>query len=241
MKCYPTWELFPPPPLKVDDIHKIKKGWWYPYVSKGMGQTIDVLDMRICGENNFKNQNFTSYHFRCFHGICRKVMLLFWMISMLTNPVWNRFQISKTEICMVGDRLDTDILFGQNGGCKTLLVLSGTLSLQWAHWWLFDWFIVLVCVIQALSQCFSPVCVFRSDGFEDFAEPGKRHPAWFLHKPALRSLGCQELKGLVFLLKHRRILKVDTNTFFCAYWWPLDSRPKRLDHGVLKRLQEAVL
>ncbi|GMY18912.1 Phosphoglycolate phosphatase, partial [Fagus crenata] len=36
----------------------------------------------------------------------------------------NRFGILKSQICMVGDRLDTDILFGQNGGCKTLLVLS---------------------------------------------------------------------------------------------------------------------
>lgn len=40
----------------------------------------------------------------------------------LTNT---RFGILKSQICMVGDRLDTDILFGQNGGCKTLLVLSG--------------------------------------------------------------------------------------------------------------------
>ncbi|KAF8414283.1 hypothetical protein HHK36_002285 [Tetracentron sinense] len=36
-----------------------------------------------------------------------------------------RFQISTSKMCMVGDRLDTDILFGQNSGCKTLLVLSG--------------------------------------------------------------------------------------------------------------------
>lgn len=41
-----------------------------------------------------------------------------------------KFGISKSQICMVGDRLDTDILFGQNGGCKTLLVLSGVTSLQ---------------------------------------------------------------------------------------------------------------
>ena len=39
--------------------------------------------------------------------------------------IHRRFGISKTQICMVGDRLDTDIVFGQNGGCKTLLVLSG--------------------------------------------------------------------------------------------------------------------
>lgn len=37
----------------------------------------------------------------------------------------DRFGILKSQICMVGDRLDTDILFGQNGGCKILLVLSG--------------------------------------------------------------------------------------------------------------------
>ncbi|KAL5213815.1 hypothetical protein ABZP36_002967 [Zizania latifolia] len=37
-----------------------------------------------------------------------------------------KFGIATSQICMVGDRLDTDILFGQNGGCKTLLVLLGS-------------------------------------------------------------------------------------------------------------------
>lgn len=37
----------------------------------------------------------------------------------------NKFGITRDEICMVGDRLDTDIQFGKNGGTKTLLVLSG--------------------------------------------------------------------------------------------------------------------
>ncbi|XP_022724543.1 phosphoglycolate phosphatase 2 isoform X2 [Durio zibethinus] len=36
-----------------------------------------------------------------------------------------KFHMSPSRMCMVGDRLDTDILFGQNAGCKTLLVLSG--------------------------------------------------------------------------------------------------------------------
>ncbi|RZC94395.1 hypothetical protein C5167_026128 [Papaver somniferum] len=41
-----------------------------------------------------------------------------------------QFQIDTSKMCMVGDRLDTDILFGKNAGCKTLLVLSGITSLS---------------------------------------------------------------------------------------------------------------
>ncbi|KHN14412.1 Phosphoglycolate phosphatase, partial [Glycine soja] len=36
-----------------------------------------------------------------------------------------KFNVSCSKMCTVGDRLDTDVLFGQNAGCKTLLVLSG--------------------------------------------------------------------------------------------------------------------
>ncbi|KAI5083388.1 hypothetical protein GOP47_0003131 [Adiantum capillus-veneris] len=45
--------------------------------------------------------------------------------TFMMDYVSKKFGITKSQICMVGDRLDTDILFGQNGGCKTLLVLSG--------------------------------------------------------------------------------------------------------------------
>ena len=33
--------------------------------------------------------------------------------------------LRRDQICMVGDRLDTDIQFGNDGGLTTLLVLSG--------------------------------------------------------------------------------------------------------------------
>ncbi len=36
-----------------------------------------------------------------------------------------KYQIPKGKICMVGDRLDTDILFGSDNGLKTCLTLSG--------------------------------------------------------------------------------------------------------------------
>lgn len=46
---------------------------------------------------------------------------------MLDN-IATTFNLNKSQICMVGDRLDTDILFGKNGGLTTALVLSGVTS-----------------------------------------------------------------------------------------------------------------
>ncbi|CAN1169890.1 Phosphoglycolate phosphatase 2 [Linum perenne] len=46
---------------------------------------------------------------------------------------FRRFNISTSKMCMVGDRLDTDILFGQSSGCKTLLVLSGVTTESALH------------------------------------------------------------------------------------------------------------
>ena len=46
---------------------------------------------------------------------------------MLDN-IATTFKLNKSQICMVGDRLDTDILFGKNGGLTTALVLSGVTS-----------------------------------------------------------------------------------------------------------------
>lgn len=45
--------------------------------------------------------------------------------AFMLDYIANKFNIRKDQITMVGDRLDTDILFGNDGGLNTLLVLSG--------------------------------------------------------------------------------------------------------------------
>lgn len=45
--------------------------------------------------------------------------------QLLLRCIEEKFHLDAERCCMVGDRLDTDIAFGQAGGMKTLLVLSG--------------------------------------------------------------------------------------------------------------------
>ncbi|KAK9681419.1 hypothetical protein RND81_10G000900 [Saponaria officinalis] len=50
--------------------------------------------------------------------------------TFLMDFLLKKFNTDTSRMCMIGDRLDTDILFGQRAGCKTLLVLSGVTTLS---------------------------------------------------------------------------------------------------------------
>jgi ribonucleotide monophosphatase NagD (HAD superfamily) len=46
--------------------------------------------------------------------------------SWLLDDMVEKHNLDRSRCIMVGDRLDTDILFGQKGHLKTLLVFTGT-------------------------------------------------------------------------------------------------------------------
>ncbi|KAJ3074090.1 hypothetical protein HDU98_012118 [Podochytrium sp. JEL0797] len=48
--------------------------------------------------------------------------------SVMMDMICEKYPLDRQRTCMVGDTLRTDILFGHNGGIKTLLVLSGITS-----------------------------------------------------------------------------------------------------------------
>jgi phosphoglycolate phosphatase len=48
----------------------------------------------------------------------------------LANALMSRFELDPERTCMIGDRLDTDIEFGNNAGMTSLLVLTGTTELH---------------------------------------------------------------------------------------------------------------
>ena len=47
---------------------------------------------------------------------------------LMINYLCEKLGLERSRICMVGDRLDTDILFGTDNGLQSLLVLSGVTS-----------------------------------------------------------------------------------------------------------------
>ncbi len=49
---------------------------------------------------------------------------------LMIDYIVSKFGVSREEICMVGDRLDTDILFGKDNGLSSVLTLSGVTTLD---------------------------------------------------------------------------------------------------------------
>ena len=49
---------------------------------------------------------------------------------LMIDYMCNKFNLDRDRICMVGDRLDTDILFGKDNGIKTCLTLSGVTDMN---------------------------------------------------------------------------------------------------------------
>jgi len=49
---------------------------------------------------------------------------------LMVDYICEKFGVDRNRICMVGDRLDTDVLFGKNNGMKSCLVLSGVTTEQ---------------------------------------------------------------------------------------------------------------
>mmetsp|Transcript_6776 Transcript_6776/g.20552 ORF Transcript_6776/g.20552 Transcript_6776/m.20552 type:complete len:348 (-) Transcript_6776:217-1260(-) len=44
---------------------------------------------------------------------------------LMIDYIIEKYHVTRDEVCMVGDRLDTDVLFGKNNGLSSMLVLSG--------------------------------------------------------------------------------------------------------------------
>ena len=54
---------------------------------------------------------------------------------LLYNMAMERLGVSRQQTLAIGDRLDTDILGGQNAGCYTAVVLTGVSSREAAYLW----------------------------------------------------------------------------------------------------------
>jgi 4-nitrophenyl phosphatase/phosphoglycolate phosphatase len=48
---------------------------------------------------------------------------------LLLDYIIGKYGVQRERMCMVGDRLDTDVLFGSRAGVRTVLTLSGCTDL----------------------------------------------------------------------------------------------------------------
>lgn len=69
----------------------------------------------------------------------------------------DRLGTSPSETLVVGDRLDTDIMGGQNAGCKTALVLSGVSTAEMARAWTPPPDMIAASLSQLLDELFPMV------------------------------------------------------------------------------------
>ncbi len=53
----------------------------------------------------------------------------------ILNQIMERLRVNANQLLVVGDRLDTDVKWGQNAGCRTALVLSGIAKREEAQAW----------------------------------------------------------------------------------------------------------
>lgn len=44
---------------------------------------------------------------------------------LMIDYIVDKYKVDRSRMCMVGDRLDTDVLFGADNGLSTVLTLSG--------------------------------------------------------------------------------------------------------------------
>ena len=61
---------------------------------------------------------------KCLCACTERTILCTWHAPLACSSA-EAFGLRRDQICMVGDRLDTDVLFGKQGGLATMLVLSG--------------------------------------------------------------------------------------------------------------------
>lgn len=63
----------------------------------------------------------------------RKPILVGKPAGLMIDYLMGKYQLQRHRVCMVGDRLDTDVLFGRDHGLRTVLTLSGVTTKEVLH------------------------------------------------------------------------------------------------------------